>query len=471
MIFRRGIIKAHSSEVLFLFRLCDAVAILAAGLISYYVVSGTLVPSSNDRAYLMAIAVFSFALIAEWVGLYASQRGKKFSREAWRIIFVGLAVSLILLVVHAVASRGALQQGAPIVAWLMHWFPAVVMIMIASRFALRLFLQWIRSKGWNLRHVVIVGGNENIQAVSHAIAQHPEFGIRIEGYFDDRSVSRDDGVGEYQRLGSVESLREYVDEHELDQVWIAYPIAAQNRCGEVLNALRDSTVDIRFLMHDNGITDGATRFTDFAGLPLLEVDVTPLEGLGYYYKLLEDKIVAASVLLLLSPLFAAIAIGVKLSSPGPVFYRQERISWNNKPFMMLKFRSMPVDVEQGTGPKWASEGESRATRFGSFLRRTSLDELPQFINVLKGDMSVVGPRPERPFFVEQFKDEIPAYMKKHMVKAGITGWAQVNGLRGDTDLRKRIEYDLFYIRNWSLMFDLAIAMRTFVSGFVNKNAY
>jgi len=132
---------------------------------------------------------------------------------------------------------------------------------------------------------------------------------------------------------------------------------------------------------------------------------------------------------------------------------------------------MPVDVEQGTGPKWASEGESRATRFGSFLRRTSLDELPQFINVLKGDMSVVGPRPERPFFVEQFKDEIPAYMKKHMVKAGITGWAQVNGLRGDTDLRKRIEYDLFYIRNWSLMFDLAIAMRTFVSGFVNKNAY
>jgi putative colanic acid biosynthesis UDP-glucose lipid carrier transferase len=471
MIFRRGIVKAHSSQVLFLFRLSDAAAILVAGLVSYYSVAGSLLPDANERLYLMVIAVFGFALLAEWVGLYVSQRGKRFYKEAARIVFVGAAVFTILLVLNYVAPWSDQDAGSGVPTWLGYWFPSVVIVMIASRLGLRTFLQWIRSRGWNLRHVVIVGANGNIAHVSSAVARHPEFGIRIDGYFDDRAVHRGESVSGYRRLGTVQELSAYAEHHDIDQVWIDYPIVAQGRCKEVLNLLRDSTVDIRFLMHTTDFSDGATQFTDFAGLPLLEVAVTPLEGLGYFYKLIEDKLVAALVLALLSPLFVALAVGVKLSSPGPVFYRQERISWNNRPFMMLKFRSMPVDVESESGPKWASQGENRATRFGAFLRRTSLDELPQFINVLKGDMSVVGPRPERPVFVEQFKDEIPAYMKKHMVKAGITGWAQVNGLRGDTDLHKRIEYDLFYIRNWSLMFDFSIAMKTFVSGFINKNAY
>jgi putative colanic acid biosynthesis UDP-glucose lipid carrier transferase len=173
----------------------------------------------------------------------------------------------------------------------------------------------------------------------------------------------------------------------------------------------------------------------------------------------------------ISPLMLVLAAAVKLSSPGPVFYRQERMSWNNKTFWMLKFRSMPVDAEQGTGAVWAKAGECRATRVGAFLRKTSLDELPQFLNVLKGDMSIVGPRPERPVFVHKFKQEIPAYMKKHMVKAGITGWAQVNGWRGSTDLCKRIECDLFYIENWSLWFDIKIVFLTLFKGFVHRNAY
>ena len=167
----------------------------------------------------------------------------------------------------------------------------------------------------------------------------------------------------------------------------------------------------------------------------------------------------------------AIALGVKLSSPGPVFYRQERVSWHNRRFHMLKFRSMPVNTESASGPVWSKPGEARATPFGAFLRRTSLDELPQFLNVLKGEMSIVGPRPERPHFVEQFKDQVPYYMKKHLVKAGITGWAQVNGLRGDTDLVRRIEYDLYYINHWSLSFDLWIVLMTLLRGFVHKNAY
>ena len=184
-----------------------------------------------------------------------------------------------------------------------------------------------------------------------------------------------------------------------------------------------------------------------------------------------DVAFSAGVLLLLSPILAALAVGVKLSSPGPVFYRQERLSLNGQRFWMLKFRSMPVDAEAGTGAVWARAGEVRATRFGAFLRRTSLDELPQFFNVLRGEMSVVGPRPERPVFVEQFRNEVPRYMLKHKVPAGITGWAQVHGWRGSTSLEKRIEYDLYYIQNWSLRLDLKIMVMTVWKGFVHRNAY
>ncbi|MFN2110963.1 MAG: undecaprenyl-phosphate glucose phosphotransferase, partial [Anaerolineae bacterium] len=358
-----------------------------------------------------------------------------------------------------------------IISWLAHWFVSLLVIMVSSRFVLRRSLQWLRSRGWNLKHAVIAGNGINLKQVLDILAQHPEFGFQVDGFFDDRAADRRETKVPCQRLGQIADLKSYIAHKRVDEVWIGYPMIAPSRCQEVLDLLQESTVDIRSLMDANYFTGSAAHFTDFAGLPLLDIEVTPLQGLGYYYKLLEDKIVATLALVLLSPLFAAIAIGVKLSSPGPVFYRQERISWNNRRFVMLKFRTMPVGAEDNTGPRWATKAESRATRFGTFLRKTSLDELPQFINVLKGDMSVVGPRPERPCFVEQFKDQIPAYMKKHMVKAGITGWAQVNGLRGDTDLEERIQHDLFYIRNWSLMFDLTIAIKTFVNGFVNKNAY
>jgi putative colanic acid biosynthesis UDP-glucose lipid carrier transferase len=194
-------------------------------------------------------------------------------------------------------------------------------------------------------------------------------------------------------------------------------------------------------------------------------------GLNRLIKAFEDRLLASVILLLLSPLFLLIAMAIKVTSKGPVFYTQKRVSWNGKEFNMLKFRSMPQNAETETGPVWATAGEQRATKIGAFLRKTSLDELPQFMNVLCGDMSIVGPRPERKFFVEQFKEQIPGYMQKHLVKAGITGWAQVNGWRGNTSLEKRIQYDLYYIENWSLALDIKIIFLTFFRGFVNKNAY
>ena len=208
---------------------------------------------------------------------------------------------------------------------------------------------------------------------------------------------------------------------------------------------------------------------EIAGLPILNLSVTPMTGVNKLIKAIEDKCFALLILLLISPLLLVVSIVIKLSSSGPIFYRQERVGWNGKTFSILKFRSMPVSNEE-QGIEWGTKGK-QTTRFGSFIRKTSIDELPQFFNVLKGDMSIVGPRPERTVFVEQLKDEIPGYMKKHLVKAGITGWAQVNGWRGDTDLNKRIEYDLYYIENWSLWFDIKVIIMTLYKGFINKNAY
>jgi putative colanic acid biosynthesis UDP-glucose lipid carrier transferase len=238
-----------------------------------------------------------------------------------------------------------------------------------------------------------------------------------------------------------------------------------------MDELKDTTIDIRFVPDIFGFRLINHSISTIAGMPVINLSVTPMDGVNRWLKAAEDKCVALVILLLISPLFALIALGVKLSGPGPVFYKQTRVSWNGNEFTMYKFRTMPENAETSTGAVWSTHSESRATRFGSLLRRTSLDELPQFWNVLKGDMSIVGPRPERPEFVERFKSEIPSYMQKHKVKAGITGWAQVHGWRGDTGLRERIEHDLYYIDNWSIWLDIRIIFMTLTRGFVHKNAH
>jgi len=246
------------------------------------------------------------------------------------------------------------------------------------------------------------------------------------------------------------------------------PLRDEENVKWLLHELRHTTVDIRFVPDFFGLRLLNHSVMDVAGLPVVNLSVTPMTGINVLLKAIEDRLIAFVILLLISPVMLFIAIGVKFTSPGPVLYRQERVGWNGKTFMMYKFRSMPVDIEND-GVQWGGAGTvKQATPFGAFLRRTSLDELPQFLNVLIGDMSIVGPRPERPMFVDKFKDEIPDYMKKHLVKAGITGWAQVNGWRGDTDLTKRIEYDLYYIENWSLWLDIRIIALTILKGFINK---
>jgi putative colanic acid biosynthesis UDP-glucose lipid carrier transferase len=293
----------------------------------------------------------------------------------------------------------------------------------------------------------------------------------VVAFFDDNYALHDTEVSGVKVEGSVDDVRQYVDSDGVDQVWITLPLRAENRVKFLLHSLGDTTVEIRYLPDIFGFQLLNHSLTEVAGLPVINITESPMVGANRVLKAIEDYVLASAIVLLISPWLLAIALAVKMTSPGPIIYRQKRVTWNGEVFEIYKFRTMPINAESASGAVWASSEDDRATPLGRLLRRYSMDELPQFFNVLKGDMSIVGPRPERPEFIERFTQEIPGYMKKHFVKAGITGWAQVNDLRGNTDLEQRIEYDLFYIDNWSLTFDLRIIAMTILKVVTAKNAY
>ncbi len=272
-------------------------------------------------------------------------------------------------------------------------------------------------------------------------------------------------------FGGLSSLPTLIREKQIDEVFLALHPRDWDRTEEVLDSLAEEVVDVRVVSSLSGIDTLRATSGNLDGLPIVSLRDTPLRGINVGLKRALDIVFSGLVLLLLSPMFALVALAVKFTSKGPVFYRQERMGLDGKTFGMLKFRSMRVDAEKESGAVWAKKDDPRRTPIGTFLRKSSIDELPQFWNVLTGQMSVVGPRPERPVFIDQFRKTIPRYHLRHKVKAGITGWAQVNGLRGDTSLRKRIQYDLYYSRKWSFGFDIWIMFLTVFRGMIAKNAY
>ena len=459
-------LKHHSNVFIFTMRLLDPVAIFAAAITSYWLCYETFEMGGDDKISIAFGIIFSF-LMFDRLSLYRPWRGSSVTDELKVLTSAWVATStgvVIMTLISQPDNRSAL-------IWVLSWMVIAWMLLVVFRSILRVTLRVMRSRGLNQRHVVLIGLSELGAKVAQQIRNSPWSGLNVVGYFDDRTKPRKTETHNLRMLGGIKDIAEYVEQKHIDQVWLAYPLNAVDRAEKVNHELRNSTVDIRFVLDIYAFDLLNHSMSEVAGVPVLNLSTSPMSGIGRFIKALEDRVIALLILVLTSPVMLAIAIGVKLSSPGPVLYRQERVSWNNKPFMMLKFRSMPTDAENESGPVWAKMGENRATTFGSFLRRTSLDELPQFLNVLKGDMSIVGPRPERPFFVQQLKEEVPGYMKKHMVKAGITGWAQVNGWRGNTDLGKRIEHDLYYINHWSLWFDLRIIWLTLLRGFAHKHAY
>ena len=346
-----------------------------------------------------------------------------------------------------------------------------IFITSCFRLALRKGLRTIRSKGYNLKHILLVGYSRAAEEYIDRLTDNPQWGYAAVGILDNNipagTVYR--GVKVLGRLGNLEII---LPENKLDEIAITLSLKDYEHLEKIVEICEKSGVHTKFIPDYNSMIPSKPYTEDLMGLPVINIRYVPLTNTGNkIIKRTMDILGSVFGLVVTSPIMLLAAVLVKLTSSGPVIFRQERVGLHNKPFYMYKFRSMEQQKPKDEKKAWTVRDDPRVTKVGKFLRKTSLDELPQLFNILRGDMSLVGPRPERPLFVEKFREEIPRYMVKHQVRPGLTGWAQVNGLRGDTSIRKRIDYDIYYIENWTPGFDIKIILMTFFTGFVNRNAY
>jgi putative colanic acid biosynthesis UDP-glucose lipid carrier transferase len=329
--------------------------------------------------------------------------------------------------------------------WLGTWFVLTYLELIFIRLGLAIGLRFIRFHNYNVKRIGLIGSGPLASGINEKITTNRSSGFLLTHHLDADDLSA---------IGSLAKIH-------LDEIWIALPIDKTSALTPILKALNHSPASIKFIPDMFTFRLINHGMSEVLGMPMLNLTSSPFVGSNLLIKTIEDLFLSTLILFFISPIMILIALGVKLTSPGPIFYRQKRVGLNGKSFMMLKFRSMPADTEK-TGAVWGSSDSKVIHPFSAFIRKYNLDELPQFFNVLLGQMSIVGPRPERAEFIQDFQNEIPNYMKKHLVKAGITGWAQVHGLRGDTDLVRRIEFDLFYIEHWSIWLDLRIIAMTII---------
>ena len=425
-----------------------------------------MIPSGRQSLLIVPWLVLIWVLAAPAfdISLYRSGYG-------WTHLFVKIAeVALLATLVSLAFNQFYGVRHSPL-AIAFGWMISLVLIGIA-RYGIHLVSAILRSHGVGVRRVAVLGTGASAADVINTMNADPEIGYRVVGVIADGPA--DPGIAadiSAPLLGSVDGIRDVVGAHSIDELIIALPNADRERVLNVLAELETDAVTVRVL---SSIIDAVARPVEVGAIGnrrLIAFRQHALSGWAGLAKRGIDFGVSILALVLLSPLFAAIAAAIKLTSPGPVFYRQTRIGRDDKPFPMCKFRSMHVDAERQTGAVWASPDDARCTRVGRILRRLSLDELPQLCNVLVGDMSLVGPRPERPEFVNEFKKQIPRYLRRHKVKAGITGWAQAHGWRGNTSIEKRIECDLWYIANWSLSLDFEIVLKTVKEMVIGRNAY
>lgn len=346
-----------------------------------------------------------------------------------------------------------------------------IVLTTLSRQVLRNTLQYFRRKGYNLKHILLVGYSRAAEEYVTRINANPQWGYVVRGILDDR-VPRGTLYKGVKVLGSIENLTIILPENKLDEIAITLALQDYGMLEKIVDLCEKSGVHTKFIPDYNSLIPSRPYTEDLMGLPVINIRYVPLTNtLNWVLKRAVDVIGSAVGLVVVSPIMLLTAAAVKFSSPGPVIFKQERIGLHNKPFQMYKFRTMEIQKESAEKKAWTVKDDPRVTKVGKFLRKTSLDEFPQLYNILRGDMSLVGPRPERPLFVEKFREEIPRYMIKHQVRPGLTGWAQINGYRGDTSIRKRIDYDIFYIENWTMALDVKILFLTIFKGFINKNAY
>lgn len=463
-----------------LLMLCDAVAINTSFLIVYLWRiedihdSGFSFPESPfSIAMFMLLFNIIFAISMAMHGLYMLRRGASRVDEAYKV-FIAISIATVLgLVVNSLLPSfqyDSIPVTAPILAfsWLM-----AILATIVLRFVHRSIVYHVRARGFNTKRVLIVGALGPGRAVWRTIRNAPELGYRVQGFLSDKHPVGST-VDDLPVLGRPSQLERVVRATHADEVLIALSNRSPYELIEIVTLAEDQSVSIKVYPDTfQLITDNEVSIGDLSGLPLVSVKNAALDSpINRALKRGLDMVFSSIILVCTSPMLLLLGVLIRLDSPGPTFFLQQRVGMDGKPFYMIKFRTMRTDSEaQGAG--WTTPNDPRVTRLGKFLRRYSIDELPQFINVLLGEMSIVGPRPEQPKWVEQFRQEIPRYMRRHKEKAGITGWAQVNGLRGDTSIEERTRYDLYYIENWSLLFDIKIIVKTavdFITG-RQENAY
>jgi len=409
----------------------------------------------------LIVAVFCYAavivLVYHILRLYGYSRLKKKREEGLRILLVNGVGTLGFMAVFYLMRLMDFSRLTLFLFWLLSSFSVIL-----KRAAVRAVLAHYRRLGYNLKHILIIGCGQLAYQYAQDIAQNPQLGFSVLGYVGDMHQS---ALGE--RLGGYAQLEEILEKHAPDEVVIALDPQDIHMMPQIMEAADKEGVRLSLIPFFNNYIPRNPTITPLGKTKLIDMRVTPLDDFGWsMVKRLMDIAGALVLILLSSPVMIAVAIGVKLSSPGPILFCQERVGKDKKPFKMYKFRSMRITGTENTG--WSTDVDPRKTRFGSFIRKCSLDELPQFFNVLKGDMSLIGPRPEIPFHVNHFKEEIPLYLLRQQVRPGITGWAQVNGLRGDTSIEERVKYDLWYIENWTIWLDFKILLMTAFGGMINK---
>ncbi|MBY0527422.1 MAG: undecaprenyl-phosphate glucose phosphotransferase [Gemmataceae bacterium] len=463
-------IKRRSQILCFWFLTWDLVLTAIAWVSAYYLrFDSGWVPVSKETPdpYLcwrnLPLVILLSAVAYEITGQYVIHRLRRF-REEVIAVFKGTALLSLLVMATTFYTHDPYESRASMLLFSVLTMAGVLTARRMSWMAIR----YLRSRGYNQTRAVIVGTGRVARKTARALRHASWMGIKNVGFVADQPNR---WTSDLDVLGTIADLPEIVRKYGVFHVFIAVPLSRYNDARQVFDILSRSLVEVRLVADIPNLAGLSLTTTNLDGLPVIGLRESPHFGLNIVVKRAMDIALSLVALVVLSPVMLLIATLVKLTSPGPVFYRQERCGLNGESFQMLKFRSMRLDAEQQTGAVWARKDDPRRTALGTFLRQTSLDELPQFINVLKGDMSLVGPRPERPVFISQFSRTIPNYMARHCVKAGITGWAQVHGWRGNTSLRKRVQYDLYYITHWNPWLDFRILWMTVWKGIIHRNAY
>ncbi|WP_026662559.1 undecaprenyl-phosphate glucose phosphotransferase [Butyrivibrio proteoclasticus] len=452
----------------------DGLLVAGSYMLSYYIKFESFIGDRNPAGHLTMETYFSalyflvpgFLFLYYLVNLYTSRRALKLWDE-----FIDIVQANIVGVIGFYVILFMLKQNDFSRTMIAIFAVINVIVTTIAHGLLRKFLRYIRKKGYNIKHILLVGYSRAAEGYISRILENPQWGYDVAGILDD-FVPVDTSYHGVKVVGKIDQLADYLANGGYDEITITLPLNDYDRLEELVAQCEKSGVHTKFIPDYSSLFPSNPYTEDVQGLPVINIRYVPLtNSFNRMSKRLVDIVGSLLAIILFSPVMLAAAIAVKATSKGPIIYKQERIGLNGEPFMMYKFRTMKVQSEAEEKKGWTTKNDPRVTKVGALLRKTSIDEMPQFFNIFFGKMSLVGPRPERPQFVEKFKEQIPRYMVKHQVRPGLTGWAQINGYRGDTSIRKRIDYDIYYIENWSMTFDMKIILGTIRYGFVNKNAY